>query len=352
VRLPYNPLGVDLKDLVSKKSVKLDDLTGKTIAIDAYNALYQFLSIIRQPDGTPLMDRQGRITSHLSGLFYRNVNLLEKGLKPAYSFDGEAPSLKEIEIKRRVKVKEEALIKYEEALTKGDMQTARSYAQATAQLKDYMVEDAKKLLELLGIPWIQAPSEGEAQAAYMSAKGDVWAAASQDYDAILFGAPRLIRNVTITGRRKLPRKEVYIEVVPEIVELNQVLRELNITREQLVDLGILIGTDFNPEGVKGVGPKTALKLIRQYGSLEKIPFELKGTDFPVNLDEIREIFLKPKTTEKYTLEWNQPNVEGVVQFLCGERDFSEERVRNALEKATSGFKEAKSKATLENFFGF
>jgi len=344
-------LGVDLKDLVSKKPLKLDDLTGKTIAIDAYNALYQFLSIIRQPDGTPLMDRQGRITSHLSGLFYRNVNLLEKGLKPVYSFDGEPPSLKEMEIKRRVKVKEEALIKYEEALTKGDMKTAKSYAQATAQLKDYMVEEARKLLELLGIPWVQAPSEGEAQAAYMATRGDVWAAASQDYDSILFGAPRLVRNVTITGRRKLPRKEVYIEVVPEIVELDQVLRELNITREQLVDLGILIGTDFNPEGVKGVGPKTALKLIQEYGSLEKIPLQLKGAEFPVNPTEIREIFLKPKATEKYTLEWKQPNVEGIVQFLCRERDFSEERVRNALEKATSGFKEAKGKVTLEKFFG-
>jgi len=343
-------LGVDLKDLVTKKPIVLENLSGKTIAIDAYNALYQFLAIIRQPDGTLLMDRQGRITSHLSGLLYRNSNLLEKGIKPVYVFDGEPPAIKEMEIKRRKKVKEEASIKYEEALKKGELETARTYAQATAQLKDTMVEDAKRLLTLLGIPWVQAPSEGEAQAAYMAVKGSVWAASSQDYDALLFGAPRLVRNVTITGRRKLPRKPVFIEVVPEVVELNQVLSELGITREQLVELGILIGTDYDPDGVKGIGPKTALKLLKEYKSLDKVIPQLKEADFPVEPAKIKEIFLKPSITNSYRLEWKTPDADGIVRFLCGERDFTEERVRNALEKAIAGIKEEKAKVSLESFF--
>lgn len=343
-------LGVNLGDLVLKNTIGLDGLSGKIIAVDAYNTLYQFLSIIRQPDGTPLMDREGRITSHLSGLLYRNANLLEKGIKLVYVFDGVPPALKEMEIKRRTKVKEEALIKYEEAIVKGELEAARTYAQATAQLKDYMVDDAGRLLTLLGVPWIQAPSEGEAQAAYMAAKGDVWAVASQDYDSLLFGAPQLVRNLAITGRRKLPRKEVYIEVVPELVELDRVLKELNITREQLVDLGILIGTDFNPEGVKGIGPKTALKLIHDHKSLEKILPHLKEAEFPVDPIKIREIFLNPEVTDSYTLEWKQPDIEGIINFLCRERDFSEERVRNALEKATAGMKEAKGKVSLDKWF--
>jgi len=341
-------LGVDLKDIVSRREISLDQLSGKTIAIDAYNTLYQFLSIIRQQDGTPLMDRQGRITSHLSGLFYRNANLMEKEIKLVYVFDGEPPSLKEMEIKRRTKVKEEALIKYEEALKRGALEEAKRYAQVTAQLKDYMVQDATRLLDLMGIPWIQAPSEGEAQAAHMAAKGDVWAAASQDYDSLLFGAPRLVRNITITGKRKLPRREVYIEVVPEVVELNQVLSELSITRKLLVDIGILIGTDYNL-GVKGIGPKTALKLVKEHGRIEKISTTIEEAYHNVNLDQIRLIFLKPTVTDAYQLKWKPPDTSGIVDFLCYERDFSEDRVRVALEKATAGIKEAKGKVTLEGW---
>ncbi|MBS7643696.1 flap endonuclease-1 [Candidatus Bathyarchaeota archaeon] len=341
-------MGVDLKDIVSRREISLDQLSNKIIAIDAYNTLYQFLSIIRQPDGTPLMDKQGRVTSHLSGLFYRNANLMEKEIKLVYVFDGEPPSLKEMEIKRRTKVKEEALIKYEDALKRGAIEEARRYAQVTAQLKDYMVEDATHLLDLMGIPWIQAPSEGEAQAAHMAAKGDVWAAASQDYDSLLFGAPRLVRNITISGRRKLPRKNVYIEVVPEVVELNQVLSELNITRELLVDIGILIGTDYNP-GIKGIGPKTALKLVKEHGSLEKILPKIGEACDDIKIDQIRSIFLKPTVTDVYQLKWKPPDITGIIDFLCRERDFSEERVRVALEKATAGIKEAKGKVTLEGW---
>ena len=344
-------MGVNLRDLVPKTTVDLASLSGKSIAIDAYNALYQFLAIIRQPDGTPLKDRTGRVTSHLSGLLYRTSNLVEMGIKVVYVFDGVPPTLKEVEIKRRARVKEEALVKYEKALQEGKVEEARMYAQMTSRLKDYMADDAKRLLKLLGIPWIQAPSEGEAQAAHLARKGDTNFCASQDYDSLLFGAPRLIRNVTISGRRKLPRKNVYVEVVPEIVELGKVLGDLGITHEQLVDIGMLVGTDFNPEGVKGVGPKTALQLIKEHGTIEKALSVLKNAEFPVEPQRIRDIFLHPKVTDNYPLVWLEPDVDGVVEFMCGERDFDEERVRKALEKMGAGIKKTKGATMLEQWFG-
>jgi len=344
-------LGVNLRDLVPKTIVRLEDLGGKSIAIDAYNALYQFLAIIRQPDGTPLKDATGRVTSHLSGLLYRTSNLVEMGIKPEYVFDGTPPALKEVEIKRRVKAKEEATIKYEQALKEGKIEEARVYAQATSRLKDYMAEDSKRLLGLMGIPWVQAPSEGEAQAAHLVKRGDADYCVSQDYDSLLFGAPRLVRNVTISGRRKLPSKNIFIEVVPEVVELEDVLEECGITYEQLIDVGILIGTDFNPEGIKGLGPKTALKLVKEHGTLEKALPHLKNAEFPVEPRRIREIFLDPKVTDKYRIGWREPDVEGVINFICRERDFSEDRVRKALEKMQKGITKLRGKTTLEQWFG-
>jgi flap endonuclease-1 len=344
-------LGVDLRDLVPKTTVSLADLSGKAIAIDAYNALYQFLAIIRQPDGTPLKDSSGRVTSHLSGLLYRTSNLVELGIKPIYVFDGAPPALKEVEIKRRRKVKEEALVQYERALKEGRTEEARMYAQVTSQLKDYMAEDSKKLLDSMGIPWVQAPSEGEAEAAHLTKKGAADYCASQDYDSLLFGAPRFVRNVTISGRRKLPSKSIYVEVVPEVVELEQVLRECGITYEQLVDVGVLIGTDFNPDGIKGLGPKTALKLIKEHGTLENAIPHVKNAEFPVEPQRIRDIFLHPTVTDDYSIEWKEPDVEGVVNFICRGRDFSEDRVRKALEKMQRGITKEKGKTTLEKWFG-
>jgi len=341
---------VNLRDLVPKTVVKLEDLGGKIMAIDAYNALYQFLAIIRQPDGTPLKDNSGRVTSHLSGLLYRTSNLVEMGIKPVYVFDGTPPALKEIEIQRRVAVKKEAQVRYERAISEGKIEEARVYAQATSHLKDYMADDSKKLLKLMGIPWVQAPSEGEAQAAYITKRGDADYCASQDYDSLLFGAPKLIRNVTISGRRKLPSKNIYVEVIPEVVELQRALAECGITHEQLVDVGILIGTDFNPDGIEGLGPKTALKLIKERGTLENALPYVKNAEFPTEPRRIREIFLKPAVSDNYRLEWLEPDVENVVNFICRERDFSEERVRKALEKMQKAIAKSRGKTTLEKWF--
>ncbi|MCJ7630904.1 flap endonuclease-1 [Candidatus Bathyarchaeota archaeon] len=345
-------MGVQLGDLIPRRRITLQDLSGKTIAIDAFNALYQFLSIIRGADGRPLMDGKGRVTSHLSGLLYRTTNLAELGVLPSYVFDGEPPKLKRLEIIRREEVKREATVKYEKALEEGRMDDVRTYAQATARLRDYMVLDSQHLLSLMGVPWVQAPSEGEAQAAHMAAKGDVYAAASQDYDSLLFGAPTLVRNITISGRRKLPRKNAYVEVEPEIVELKTVLHQLQIDRTKLIYFGMLVGTDYNPGGVKGIGPKTALKLVSQYGSFQEIREHLKDRGiFPVDSEELVKLFLEPKVRDRYDLLWTAPDVEGVVAFLCGERDFSEERVRKALEKMGHGLKKAEGRSTLEKWFG-
>jgi len=273
------------------------------------------------------------------------------GVKVAYVFDGTPPALKEAEIKRRAKIKADALVKYEKAIEEGKMDKARSYAQMTSKIKNYMPNDSKRLLTELGLPWIQAPSEGEAQAAHLTIKGDANYCGSQDYDSLLFGAKALVRNVTISGRRKLPRKNVYIEVVPEIMKLDYILKELDITHEQFIDVAMLVGTDFNPEGIKGIGPKTALKLIKKHGNIEELLPKLKDATFPVEPKRIREIFLNPKVTDNYKLEWKKPNVDGVLDFLCRERDFSEERVGKALKRMIEGMKEAKSKTTLESWFG-
>ena len=256
-----------------------------------------------------------------------------------------------MKIKRRAKVKAEALVKYEQAKKAGKIETARKYAQMTSKLKDYMPADSKRLLTELGVPWIQAPSEGEAQAAYLTTKGDADYCGSQDYDSLLFGATSLVRNMTVSGRRKVPRKRVYVEVVPEIMKLDHVLKELELTREQLIDVAILVGTDYNPDGVKGIGPKTAIKLIKKHGSIEEAIPELENVEFPVEPKRIRDVFLKPKVTDNYKLEWKGPNVEGVVDFLCRERDFSEDRVRSSLRRMVEGLKEAKSRTTLESWFG-
>jgi len=340
---------VDFGDITSKKNIGLEDLCGKTLAVDTYNTLYQFLSIIRGPTGELLKDRTGRVTSHLSGLFYRTVNMVEREIKLVYVFDGEPPVLKEAELKRRVKTKDEAQIKYEEALKKGQIEEAKSYAQMTSRLKDEMVEDSKQLLTLMGIPWIQAPSEGEAQAAFMVSRGDLWSVASQDYDALLFGTPRLVRNLTISGRRKLPKRNAYVEIEPEYIELQNMLTELNISRDQLIDIAILLGTDFNPGGIKGIGPKKALKMIKDSNSLDKIITTLNFEN-PEKIIEIRDIFLNPEVSVDYGIEWKDPRNEEIIQFLCHERDFSEERVNNALERMRQGIIKIKTKTTLESFF--
>ena len=342
----WTKMGVNLADIIVAHEIKFSGLKGKVVAIDAYNALYQFLSIIRQPDGTPLRDQEGRVTSHLSGLLYRTANYMAEGIKVVYVFDGRPPDLKMRTMEERMKIRTTAQEEWKRALERGDIETARSKAQQASYLTKDMVGEAKKLLDLMGIPWVQAPSEGEAQAAYISLKGDAYASASQDYDSLLFGAPRLVRNMAITGRRKLPRKNVYVEVKPELIDLNENLTTLGITREQLIDIGILVGTDYN-RGVKGIGPKTALKLIKNHGTLEKV---MQEKNIVVeNYDKIRDIFLNPPVTDEYRLQWRDVQVDTLLDFMCGKHNFSRDRVMSAVEKMML-FKKYREQRSLDAWF--
>jgi flap endonuclease-1 len=326
------PMGLDISSIIEAAPRKLADFSGWTVAVDAHNTIYQFLSSIRQPDGTPLMDRRGRVTSHLSGLLYRTASLLEAGIRPVFVFDGEPHPLKMRTLAGRARVRDRAREAWQEALAKGDLETARSKAQQSSRLTQEMVDQSTRLLELMGVPSIRAPGEGEAMASTMAARKDVRAVGSQDYDALLFGAPRLIRNLTLAGRRKLPRRRAYVTVEPALVDLDETMRRLELDREQLVDLGILVGTDFN-EGIKGVGPKKALALIKKHGSAENVLREM-GLEIE-HLDEVRRIFLEPQDGETGDLSGREPDVDEVVAMLCGEFDFSEDRVRRALDKVTA-----------------
>lgn len=343
-------MGVQLGDIIKPKKISLEDLSGKVLAFDGHNILYQFLAIIRGKRGEPLRDREGRVTSHLSGLLYRNSNLVEAGIKVAYVFDGKPHEFKSRTLEGRMEARREAQAKYEEALREGRVEEAKRYAQQAVTATASMVEEAKRLLTLMGLPWVQAPGEGEAQSAYMARRGDVWAAASQDYDSLLFGAPRLVRNLSITGKRKLPGRNLYIKIEPELIELEPLLRDLEIDLEQLVDIGILVGTDYNPEGVRGVGPKKALKLIKENGSLEKVLINLHEARFLHPPDEIKELFLNPPVTNDYRLIWRQPDEEGIIKFLCEERDFDEARVMKAIEGLKKGYNRMREETTLERWF--
>lgn len=341
-------LGVYLTPIIIKRTLTLKNLRGKSLAVDANNYLYQFLSLIRTPKGEPLKDSHGNITSHLIGLMFRSTRLIHDfGISLVFVFDGKPPALKEKEIVKRHELRDKALLEWQKALEAGDYATAFSKAVMTSRLTQSMVEDAKKLLDLLGIPYVQAPSEAEAQSAYMAMRGEVWAASSKDYDCLLFGAPRLLRFLTITGKEFLPSKETFRPLKPELISLQQFLSHYGITREQLVDLAILIGTDFN-EGIKGIGPKTSLKLIRERGSLENLPEDIKAK-LPVNYKDIRRIFLYPRVIKNYALCYGELKEKELYHFLCEQRDFSKKRVETII-KRMKKFYSKRKQMDLEKWF--
>ena len=334
-------MGVQLGELVDGKEIQIEELFDKRIAIDSFNWLYQFLTIIRQKDGQPLQDSQGRITSHLSGLFYRSLRLMEANVHPVYVFDGPPPAFKKETTKQRIDVRLEAKKEWQLALERKDYEEARKYAQRSAMITEEIITDSKELLSAMGIPVIQASSEGEALCSAMARNGDVYAAATQDYDSLLFGCPRLVRNLSITGKKK--RGDSYIIINPEIILLKDFLAKLEITQEQLIVLGILVGTDYNPGGIKGIGPKKALELVKKKNRKE-IMNEIIW-DFPATFDEIFD-FLKNPPVNDYKIEFNPPDKEKIKRILCDEHDFSEERIDSGLEKIS----EEKKQKSLHKFF--
>jgi len=328
-------MGVKFRDIITPEPIKFESLEGKVVALDAANIIYQFLSSIRQADGTPLMDHRGKVTSHFSGILYRTTSLIEKGLKPVYVFDGAASDLKKNTQQKRSEIKKESHKKWKEALDDGRIEDARKFAVRTSRMSPEIVAGSKKLLELMGIPYIQAKGEGEAQASYMVEKDDAWCVGSQDYDCMLFGATRMVKNLTITGGK----------ANLELITLKKVLDKLDINREQLVDVAILVGTDFN-EGIKGIGAKKGLNLIKKHGDLFKVLEYLK-VDLEVDPHLLRDIFLKHDLTSDYQLKWKTPDRDSVIEFLAGEHDFSEDRISNALDKLK---KIDNSQSSLEKWF--
>jgi flap endonuclease-1 len=280
-------MGVDLAPLVVKKEISLSDLKGKKLAIDTHLVLHQFLTTMPF-----LSDSKGRLTTHLQGLFYRVTHLLAEGMKPAFVFDG---------------------------LGEG---VPRTSITITPQI----IEESKLLLEYLGCPVVQAPSEGEAQCAFMAKQGKVWAAASQDYDSLMFGAPKLIRNLTISKYRKLP-KGGKAKVKPELLLLKDFFHKYKINQKQLIALCMLIGTDFNPK-VPKIGPMSAVKLVKGK-SLENI---FKNFNLEYDWKEVFNFLAKIPVIKHYKLKWEKPNANKIRKFLCEERDFKVERVMAALEK--------------------
>ena len=314
-------MGVKFKDITDPEPIEMNDLKGKILTVDASNVIYKFLSGMRQGDGTPLKDMNGNITSHLNGIMFQTSSLIEKEIKPVYVFDGKAPELKKKTQEKRISIKKESKQKYLEAKQSGDNEKARKYAARTAELNHEKIESSKKLLKLMGVPYVQSKTEGEAQASYMVSKGDAWAVVSQDYDCLQFGATRMLKNFKLSRSQS---KNL------EIISLEKTLKDLDLTREQLVDVAMLVGTDFN-KGVYGIGAKKGIKLIHKYGTLEK-SLEALDETMEVDPNEIREIFLNPDVVTDYDLKFRRPKKEKLLDYLCGEHDFDEHRTNNAIQK--------------------
>ncbi|MCX8196997.1 MAG: flap endonuclease-1 [Candidatus Micrarchaeota archaeon] len=340
-------MGVDLGE-VPKKQATIESLGGKTFAVDAYNTIYQFLSSIRQPDGTPLKDLNGNPTGHLAGIFYRNCRLLENGIRPIYVFDGQPPSFKQAELQERDMRKAEAEARWVAALEKGELEEARKAAQATSRISQKIVQESKELLSFMGIPVVQAPSEGEAQAAQLVLEGSATAVASQDMDCLLFGAPTLLRNLSLGGRRKLPGRDEWVEVQPEIIELSDVLSFFGISRQQLIWVGLLVGTDFN-EGIKGIGPKKALKLVKDAKSLDEVLQKIGARDLLPIFESAERFFLDPPVERGVKIKFGKFDKDGIVDFLCRKHDFSEDRVLKSALLAEKKLKERASQTRLDSW---
>ncbi len=345
-------MGLKIKDIVKKSTITIPSLRDKVLVVDSMNLLYQFLTTIRGPDGSPFTNASGNVTSHLIGLFNRVSSLMEQGLKLVFVFDGKAPDLKRVTWEKREAAKKKASLLVEAAREDGDEEAMRKYAGRTARLTKEMVEDSKEVIKLLGLPIVQAPSEGEAQASWMVANGSAYGCVSQDYDNIVFGCPLLIRNLSIAGRRKRAGKFANQKIETEVILLEENLNLWGIDREQLIALAMMIGTDYNPNGIKGIGQKKGLKLVKEYGhDFEKLFETLKWTEAYPDLawKEVFDVIKDMPVSDDYNISFSDVNEEELIKCLVEKHEFSESRVKSKLASLAEASK-AKAQKGLADFF--
>lgn len=297
------------------------------------------------------MNSKNQITSHISGLFYRNLNLLAEGITPIYVFDGKPPELKLKEIEKRKENKEIAQEKYEQAKQEQDIDNMKKYSSQTVKITQQIIDDSKELLDVMGINIVQADSEGEAEAAMMANKNLVWASASQDYDSLLYGTPKLIRNLTLARKRKTP-SGLLIDTKIELIEFENVLNKLQINKEQLICLAILAGTDYNPGGVRGIGQKRALEIVQKYQFPVKIFDYIQNSgkyiiDF--NWQEVFKQFKEFKPVTNETPPEKKYDKEKLKEIMIIKHEFSKERIDTAIEKLEE-LEQAKKQKTMNDFF--
>ncbi|KAJ1919480.1 Elongation of fatty acids protein 2 [Mycoemilia scoparia] len=326
------------------KSNDIKTYVGRKVAIDASMSIYQFLIAVRGQDGQNLTNEAGETTSHLIGMFYRTIRMVENGIKPVYVFDGKPPLLKSGELAKRLDRRVEAEKNLEAAKEAGDTELIDKMTRRTVRVSKEHNEECKRLLELMGIPIVNAPCEAEAQCAALAKSGKVWAAASEDMDTLCFGTPILLRHLTFSEARKMPIDEFH---------LDKVLDGLGLSQDEFIDLCIMLGCDYTGT-IKGVGPKTATSLIQKHKTIEQVIKNLKESQTVPeewNYAEVRKLFTHPEVLDpsEVDLKWSPPNEEGLRQFLVDEKGFNEDRIAKGIEKLKKGAKTA-TQGRLDSFF--
>eukprot|EP00917_Polyrhabdina_sp_WS-2016_P022266 GHVP01048326.1.p1 GENE.GHVP01048326.1~~GHVP01048326.1.p1 ORF type:complete len:351 (-),score=71.57 GHVP01048326.1:953-2005(-) len=328
------------------KEIKLGSLHGREIAIDVSMCLYQYLVSVRS-NGFSLTTETGDTTSHIVGLFYRSIRLLEEGVKPVFVFDGKAPEMKAGELAKRKSTKQDALTKQDQAKEEGDMDEMIKQAKRSVRVTQKHADDIKKLFGLMGIPFIQAPGEAEAQCTEMCKMGLVYGVASEDMDTLSFGSPILIKYLTLSEARKIPITEI---------RLSSVLKGLEMTEDEFIDFCILLGCDYCT-GLKGIGPTKAFQLIKKYNSIEKIIENIDerhkpDEDWPYK--EARHIIKNPDVIKdieelKSHLIWKQCNKVELEKYLVKECGFGQERFDSGMNRIDKAVKKGKQ-VRLDKFF--
>jgi len=309
------------------KENEIKNFFGRKVAIDASMSIYQFLIAVRQ-DGNTLTNADGETTSHLMGMFYRTIRMIENGIKPVYVFDGKPPDMKSGELAKRQEKRDEAQKFLEKAEETGDVETAEKFQKRLVKVTRQHNEDCKQLLRLMGIPYVDAPCEAEAQCAALVKAGKVFAVGTEDMDALTFGSNVLLRHLTFSEARKMPIKEFY---------LDRILKDMDLSLDEFIDLCILLGCDYC-DSIRGIGPKRAVELIKQHKNIEAVLSHLDSKKYQIPeffpFEQARKLFKEPDVTDPETIElkWSEPNEEELVKFMVTENGFNEERIRNGVKK--------------------